>query len=893
MLFKADYRRSPLPLWVAVVAGLVLVVVLAWWTVESASTEQPDGRETIVFWGGTQLGEDIYAVINDFEQRFVDEHGKPKYKVIMGTAVARNLTGDAQRLMCAVAGGVPPDVVFFDRFATGEWAGRGALTDLRPFLAAQDPQNNPWDAKYAVNLADYYPWAVTEASYAPPGSSEEPGVYGVPTTADIRVLFSNGDLLRQEGMVDDRGEPRPPQTWEELREATRRLTRYTRRDDPSSGIQRLGFAPNYGNSWLYMYAWQAGGEFMSPDRTRVTLDSPPVVRALKYMTDLYDDVGGYARVNAYQSSFQTGELDPFLKGQVAMKIDGEWSLQSLVDWRPNMDVIITPAPMPSDELAKGRQPITWAGGWSLVVPTTAQNKAGAFRLIQFLTSTEVVLRLEQGKREQKESEGRLYIPRTQANRKTFEEMLRLHIHGNPDVPPRVRQAFDVYRELLPTTLIRPVTPVGQLLWEMHRSAYENGVSHIYRSEAERDRPELEKQDVAALQQAAVAEGLTDLVATTDKAALVEAIIGARSQKIALRHAQNDVQRLLDQILQPAPPETRVNWTPYLWAYAALVLMPFAAMFVTYRRRKKAYSYKAREVGAAMVFASPWIVGFVVFVGGPILFSMVIAFTRYDVINPGHYVGLDNFRQIASDPLFLKSLGNTAFMVLRVPLTMAASLAIAMLLNRGIRGIGFYRTGFYMPAIVPLVASSLLWLWIFNPSHGVLNVALTWLFETRLFELLGRLFGTTFTVPLWLQDPNWSKPSLILMNLWAAGGGMIIWLAGLQSIPEQLYEAASIDGASPWRRFWHVTVPMLSPYILFNAIIGVIGTMQVFGEAFIMTEGGPNDSTLFYAYHLFKQAFQFFRMGYASALAWILFAIVLILTLIQLWASKKWVHYEQA
>jgi multiple sugar transport system permease protein len=286
---------------------------------------------------------------------------------------------------------------------------------------------------------------------------------------------------------------------------------------------------------------------------------------------------------------------------------------------------------------------------------------------------------------------------------------------------------------------------------------------------------------------------------------------------------------------------------------------------------------------------------VVFVGGPVLFSLLFSFTHYDGLTPAHYVGWDNYRRIVQDHLFFKSLGNTAFMLLRIPLVMAVSLAIAMLLNRAIRGIGLYRTAFYMPTIVPLVAASLLWVWIFSPSMGVLSQFLRWLFDTAPFELIERMVGGKdyhFTVPLWLQDKHWAKPSLIIMNLWAAGGGMLVWLAGLQAIPPQLYEAASIDGAGPWQRFLHVTLPMLSPSILFNAVIGVIETMQMFGEAFIMTEGGPADSTLFYAYHLFKEAFQFFKMGYASALAWILFLIVLVLTLIQVWLSKKWVHYER-
>jgi multiple sugar transport system permease protein len=205
----------------------------------------------------------------------------------------------------------------------------------------------------------------------------------------------------------------------------------------------------------------------------------------------------------------------------------------------------------------------------------------------------------------------------------------------------------------------------------------------------------------------------------------------------------------------------------------------------------------------------------------------------------------------------------------------------------------------MPAIVPLVAASLLWIWLFNPTYGALNTILGWVIESPpagwVEWLVSRFTAEPFhfSLPLWLQDPNWSKPSLIVMSLWTAGGGMIIWLAGLQSIPPQLYEAASIDGANAWQQFRNVTVPMLSPYILFNLVIGLIGTMQIFGEAYIMTAGGPADSTLFYAYYLFKSAFQYFRMGYASALAWILFVIVLALTLVQLWLSKRWVHYEQA
>jgi multiple sugar transport system permease protein len=343
----------------------------------------------------------------------------------------------------------------------------------------------------------------------------------------------------------------------------------------------------------------------------------------------------------------------------------------------------------------------------------------------------------------------------------------------------------------------------------------------------------------------------------------------------------------------------VSWTPYFWLYGFIVLAPFGLMWRAYHRRKREYGYRAREIGAALLFASPWMLGFVALVGGPILFSVVFSFTRYDVLNDARYVGAGNFIDVITDATFYKSLLNTLYMCWGIPIGMIISLAIAMLLNRAVAGLGWYRAGYYMPAIVPLVAASLMWIWILNPSYGLINSALAWLYDTWLFDGIERMISAfthepfRFTLPLWLQHESTSKPSIILMKLWTAGGGMIIWLAGLQSIPNELYEAARVDGANAWQRFRNVTVPMLSPYILFNLIIGVIGTMQIFAEAYIMTPNGePVGSTLFYAYYLFQQAFQFFRMGYASSLAWILFIVVLLLTLLQLWLSKKWVHYEQ-
>ena len=857
-------RRGYLPLWMAVVLALLVIVALSFWTMQSMSSETPDGRQTIVFWGAIQLGEDIYAVINQFEHlpENLDANGHPRYRVIMGTATSPDPTSDEQRLLCAVAGKVPPDVVWFDRFAIGEWASRNALENLSPYIAQQKK-----DDPNRLDLSEFYDWAIKETSYRRPGTNDTPGIYGIPLDVDLRLLFCNSDLLRQEGLVDAKGRPQPPRTWEELRQYANALTRFNRAGDKSSGIARLGFAPNYGNSWLYMFAWEAGGQFMNADRTKVTLDAPPNVRALRFMTDIYDDLGGFAQVDAFQDGFLAGALDPFLQGNVAMKIDGVWSMTDIADWKPNMDFLVVPAPIPADRLAAGYKPITWGGGFSLIMPTTARNKQGAWKLIQYLCSKQVMLQPRKAS-ELKESAGRLYLPKSVANRVVFEELVRRYVEGNPKIPLTFQKAYAVAKEMMPQTLYRPVTPVGQRLWIAHLEAYDHGVHHTFLPQAKAQ--------------------LADKI-KTGKANASD--VENEEMHLSLANAQAPVQEMLDDILTPLPASSEVNWTPWLICYAIAALLPLGMIWIVYRAKRKYHVYRASEVRASLLFASPWMIGFAVFVGGPIFFSIIFSFTKYDVLSPA-WVGMANFWHLANDNFFYISLWNTAYMIVRVPLTMAASLVIALLLNRSIRGLSFYRTICYMPANVPIVAAALLWTWIFSPDSGILNNILTWIYQLPPIEWLQHLLGVHFTAPLWLKDQYWSKPALILMSIWSSGGGMIIWLAGLQSIPAQLYEAASIDGAGPLRRFLNVTVPMLSPYILFNFIIGVIGTMQIFNEAFVMTQGGPNNSTLFYAYQLFRQAFQYFRMGYASALAWILFLIVLTLTLLQLWLSKRWVHYDQ-
>ncbi len=287
---------------------------------------------------------------------------------------------------------------------------------------------------------------------------------------------------------------------------------------------------------------------------------------------------------------------------------------------------------------------------------------------------------------------------------------------------------------------------------------------------------------------------------------------------------------------------------------------------------------AHEMRTGLMFAAPWLIGFTVFFVYPVLASFYYSLCTYDAIRPPQFIGLENYRQLFfEDELFWKSLGNTMYMVIfGLPIGLLASLAIALLLNQKIKGIAFYRTAFYVPSITPVVATSILWLWLLNPEMGLINVALS---------------KIGISGPAWLTDPAWAKPALILMSLWGAGGGMVIYLAALQDIPESLYEAASLDGATSTTQFWNITLPMLTPVILFNLIIGLIGAFQYFTQAYVMTAGGPQDSTTSYALHLFNRAFLDFKMGYASAMAWILFVITLIAALLIFKSSARWVYYS--
>lgn len=290
---------------------------------------------------------------------------------------------------------------------------------------------------------------------------------------------------------------------------------------------------------------------------------------------------------------------------------------------------------------------------------------------------------------------------------------------------------------------------------------------------------------------------------------------------------------------------------------------------------------SRRTAAFWVFVSPWIVGFVTFTAGPMVYSFVLSLFDWNLLTPPELAGFANYSEALDDPLVGKAIQVTlTYAVMSVPLQTLLSLCVALLMHMRVAGIYVFRTIWYLPSLVTGVAQVVLFLWVFNPNYGLLNGVL------RLVGIDG---------PAWFVDPDWALPAVVLMSLWTVGGNMVIYLAGLQDVPTELYEAASLDGAGSVRRMWHVTLPQISPVIFFNVVTGLIGAMQTFTQGYVVTQagGGPSNSLLFYVLYLYRNAFEYFRMGYASALAWILLVMILALTALVFRGSAFWVYYESA
>jgi multiple sugar transport system permease protein len=294
----------------------------------------------------------------------------------------------------------------------------------------------------------------------------------------------------------------------------------------------------------------------------------------------------------------------------------------------------------------------------------------------------------------------------------------------------------------------------------------------------------------------------------------------------------------------------------------------------------------REQLEGYLFISPWLLGALTFTLGPILASFTLGFYRWDLFTAPRFTGTANFQKLSHDPLFYQAIVNTVYYaVVAVPLGLVVALGLAILVNQRLRGIALFRAAFFMPNIVAGVAMLLLWKWLFDPNFGLINELLDRL------HILNALSWFGIGRPQWLTSRGGAMPALILMSLWGTGGSMMVFLAGLQSVPQELLEAAEIDGAGVVGRFRHVTLPLLTPTIFFLMVVGFIGALQTFNQAYIMTAGGPAHATLFYSLYLFQNAFEMFKMGYACAMALLLFAATLLISLLQVRLSQRWVHYQ--
>ena len=815
------------------VALLILALFIA-----GCAAPKANGRVKLVVWG-LEFGEEskgLDARIAAFRQM----HPEVDVSVLSMGAGSMN----PQKLMTAIVGNVPPDVIRQDRFTIGDWAARDTFRPLDDYVTRDR------DKLYGVRAEDYYPACWKEANYTDPSTGKK-GIFAIPYGTDDRLLFYNKTLFRQAGIVDAKGEAAPPKTWEELLDDEKKLTKL----NSDGTFERIGFIPNYGNSWLYIYAWQNDGEFMSPDGRTCTMNEARNVEALDYMVKVYDALGGVTKVDAFVSGFQANELDPFLTGKVAMKIDGNWVLNNIARYGPDLDFGVVPAPVPSDRLHHtGRfrdeqdTTITWAGGFSFAIPRGAAHPDEAWEFIKWMTCPEAAVIDAAAQKAYNESKKRPFVPNLSANRKVNAAVLPKFAPENPNF----RNALDLFTSMMDHARFRPVTFVGQRLWDEHVRAFENATHHTTVF------PGLSPHDAAQK--------------SMDAGTVV-------------------VQRELDQgfdknrfpPLNPAVPVAIVT-------VVGLIGVGLAAwrLVAVLRLRRLA----REEAAAGFVFIGPWLFGFLVLTAGPIIASAFLSFCDYDVLHQARWVGLNNYQELLGRDS--KQLTTSLYNVLYtaawgIPLGMATSLSVAMLLNAKVKGMAFYRTFFYLPSIVPVVASAVLWAWVLNgdPNRGLLNSA--WKASIGVWLHI--------PPPGWFGAEQWAKPGLIIQGLWGAGSGMILWLAGLQGISVALYEAADLDGAGPWSKFVHVTLPMLSPYIFFNLIMGTISALQEFDRVYVLSGGdasrsiGPVDSLLMPVIYLFKNAFQYFKMGYASAIAWILFIIILILTVVQLKLSPRWVYYE--
>lgn len=657
-----------------------------------------------------------------------------------------------------------------------------------------------------------------------------------------RDIAPMGLIYYNKKLFDEAGIPYPDGSWTwdyherpELKEkdflwVLHHLTKF----DDKGKVTQWALSPGWGRLLADTLAFCAHGQFFDDptDFTKVTYNDPNVVQAFQFAQDLSYKYKYVPSALELSSVLQTNSILLFTQGKVAMVQSGIWET-------PNLRKFLKPgtpgwfewdiAPFPA---FRDGHLLVPTGGTGYGLFATSKHPQEAWELLKWMGGPPGMADL---------AASGLAQP---ANRRIALQ--------EPWIPgPHTPAALAYPHNRIITDQLAPIT-----------SPYPTAEYFI----------EIDRVTGAPL----------DLIWN-----------GSKDAKTALDEATALGQQRLDQILtdEKNPP---LNWPAAIGLGALLLFAILGYAFMGQKGKLKTVSQR-REAKSAAWFLMPWAIGTLGFVLGPMILSLIMSFSDWDIVAQAKYRGLGNYTEAFSrDPLFWKALTVTGIYTLfAVPLGLIFALALALLLNVKVKGIPLFRAGFYMPSLASLVASSLIWRKVFQPEGGLLN-SLIYGPDGHgnflgLATLLAPLAGKSAQVN-WLGTEQTALPAIIMMSVWGVGGGMIILLAGLQGIPEHYYEAATLDGAGWTKQFRAITLPLLTPSLFFSLVTGMIGSLQIFTQALVVTNGGPNNATLFYVLHIYRQAFDNLRMGYGSALAWILFLIILVLTLIQFRASR-WVYYE--
>ena len=730
------------------------------------------------------------------------------------------------------------DVILMDDEIFPTYFVRGYLEDLTPYIKRDAEE---------LRLDEFLPTSLESFNY-------QGHQGGMPWDGNAVMIFYNKDLFDDPNRDGDTSDaipyPERDWTWDDFREIAKKLTQdfdgdtYNDQFGTNMGFGFLGFEP---------ILWCFGGRVLNEDHTKCALQEPKAIEAAQFIYDMkYVDL----------SIAWTGEMEGFntevqlLTGRVGMVPAASYMFPALNRVQDAMRWGV--AHMPIGPYGDRYTRVTW-DGISIYSKTTPEKKEAAWRFIKYFLSTE----------------NQRLIATTQRGLPVRRPVVESH-YIDPDTPADEQLALDAcdYARLT------PITPRYLELRDAMASEFDR----------------LNTAD-------APGGDMANWIKPAEALAAMEPKVNK-----VLEKEQFDAWEREEKEIDP-----HSHWKAFGVAVALIsIIIGVLMSFRPVRRGFRTHLDDAKEMWRSrrgrseafegVLFASPWLIGVILFQAFPIFFSIVLSFCEWDPYTPisqMNFIGLGNFarafsqNEVNGDPLVLTALYNTFYYAFfAVPLGITTSLILALLLNQKVRGITIFRTTFYLPSIVAGVATVILWMYIFNPNFGPLNAALRGL--NRFFDATVVLAWIDLPIPKWLQSPQWSKPAMIIMSLWGAGGaGMLIFLAGLQGVPDQLYEVAELDGAGRLRKFWNITLPMLTPTIYFNLVMGIIGALKIFMQAFIMTDGrgGVEKSLLFYVLHLYVKAFVEFEMGYASALAWILFIIILIFTLLVIRSSAVWVYYE--